>query len=266
MKTTLSQLILRYLIFIGIPFVICKRLEKLMYKNLSSEIKAQLNKEVKCSEEDVQKFPDVENISENCKDALNKRGGSDPVTLWFAKIFVVDFAVKAAIAGAIGSTIWSNTADNAAGVLAKYSSVMLSAPGKKFAKLVNKLRRVDNIDKKYQDVKELLLDKNLSVSDKLDLLKIKLEITLKELKGVKRTKFILFVIAALLFFFGGGKLIPSGTCSIFTALMERLRALLQDDTDEAVRKALIEVYLEYNAPLPQELIPQPIKDAINGIE
>jgi len=56
--------------------------------------------------------------------------------------------------------------------------------------------------------------------------------------------------------------------------MERLRALLDvNDTDEEIRKALIEVYREYNArlpeelmPLSEELIPQAIKDAINGIE
>jgi len=78
----------------------------------------------------------------------------------------------------------------------------MNAPGKKFVKFVDKLR---GIDPKYEtDIKELILDKTLTVAEKLELLKIKIEQTVKELKGVKRTKFILFVIAVLLFFFGGG--------------------------------------------------------------
>ena len=147
----------------------------------------------------------------------------------------------------------------------------LNAPGKKFVKFVNKLR---GIFINYDDIKELLLDKDLTVVDKLELLKIKIEQTIKELTGIKRTKFILFVIAALIFFFDGEQFLPAGTSTAFTALMERLRALLGvNDSDEDIRKALIEVYYEYNSPLPKELIPLPdekipqaIKDAINGIE
>lgn len=265
MQISLGKLVLRYLVFIGIPFLIAKRLEKFMMNRLDPEVKAKLNEELKkFPEEDVRKFTDIEDISENTQTGLDNRGGAGPVAVWFAKIVVVDFAVKVAIGGAIGSTIWSGTADNAAGAIAKYGTAILNAPGKKFAKLVKKLR---GIDPKYDDIKELLLDKDLTVAEKLELLKIKIEQTIKELKGVKRTKFILFVIAALLFFFGGGQFIPAGTSTAFAALMERLRALVGvNDSDEDIRKALIEVYHEYNAPLPEELIPQAIKDAINGIE
>lgn len=265
MQIPLGKLLLRYLVFVGIPFLIAKRLEKMMMARLSPEVKAKLTEELKkFSEEDVRKFPNIEGISESTKTGLDNRGGGGPLAIWFAKVIVVDFGVKIAIASAIGSTIWSGTADNAAATIATYGTAILNAPGKKFAKLVNKLR---GIDPKYNDIKELLLDKNLTLAEKLELLKIKIEQTIKELKGVKRTKFILFVIAALLFFFGGGQFIPAGNSAAFAALMERLRALVGvNDSDEDIRKALIEVYYEYNAPLPQELIPQAIKDAINGIE
>ena len=272
MSIPLSKLLLRYLVFVGIPFVIARRLEKFMMNRLSPEVKAKLNEELKrFPDTEVQKFPDIEDVSENTRNSLDNRGGADPITVWLAKILVVDFGIKAAIAGGLGASIWSGTADTAAASIAKYGSAILSAPGKnkKLVRFVNKLR---GIDPKYDDIKAVLLDNQLSVSDKLEVLKIKIEQTVKELKGVKRTKFILFVIATLLFFFGSGKLLPPGTNTAFAALMERLRALLGiNDADENIRKTLIEVYYEYNAPLPNELIPeekipQAIKDAINGIE
>lgn len=268
----LSKVILRYLIFVGIPYLLAKRLEKIMVNRLDPELKARLNEELKkFPEEDVRKFPDIEDISEDTRAGLDNRGGAGPILAWLAKIVVADFAVKVAIAGAIGSTVWSDIADHAAGKIAKYGTALLNAPGTKFAKLVNKLR---GIDPKYEGIKELLLDKDLTVTDKLELLQVKIDQTIKELKGRKRTKFILFVIAALFFFVGGGQYLPAGTSTAFAALMERLRALLGvNDNDEDIRKAIIEVYREYNAPLPQELIPlaeemipQAIKDAINGIE
>jgi hypothetical protein len=235
---------------------------------MDPEVKAKLNEELKrFPEKDVQKFPEIEDISEDTRVGLDNRGGAGPLAVWLAKIVVVDFSVKVAIAGAIGSTIWSGTADNAAGALAKYGTAILNAPGKKFAKFVSKLKKIQNVDPRYESIKELMLDNDLTVAEKLELLKIKVEQTVKELKGVKRTKFILFVIAALLFFFGGGTFIPAGTSTVFAALMERLRALLGvNDTEDDIRNALIEVYKEYNAPLPEELIPQAITDAINGIQ
>lgn len=101
-----------------------------------------------------------------------------------------------------------------------------------------------------------MLDKNLSVKEKLELVRIKVEQTLKTLKGAKRTKFILFVIPTLIFFFGGRL---TGNVAVFTAVMERLQALLGMDgfelfeEDLKVKGALIDVYLEYNVPLPEEL-------------
>lgn len=41
---------------------------------------------------------------------------------------MTDFSIKTAIAGVVGASIWSETADNGAAQLAKYGSAMLSAP------------------------------------------------------------------------------------------------------------------------------------------
>jgi len=106
--------------------------------------------------------------------------------------------------------------DNAAGAIAKYGTAMINAPGKKFVKFVNKLR---GIDPKYEsDIKELILDKILTVAEKLELLKIKIEQAVIELKSPRRVKFILFIISTLLFFFGCGKLFEPGNIVAFSAI------------------------------------------------
>lgn len=115
-----------------------------MMKRLNPEVKTKSSEELKkFPEEDVRKFPNIKDISENTQTGLDNRGGAGPVAVWFAKIVVADFAVKVAIAGAIGSTIWSGTADNAAGSIAKYGTAILNVPGEKFAKFVKKLRGID---------------------------------------------------------------------------------------------------------------------------
>lgn len=83
-----------------------------------------------------------------------------------------------------------------------------------------------------------MLDRNLSVKHKLELVRIKVEQTIKTLKGAKSTKFILFVMATLMFFFGGQL---SESVTVFTALMERLRALLGMNGEEDF-KALLSMY------------------------
>ena len=117
------------------------------------------------------------------------------------KVFINDFAIKAAITGGIRSSIWSKTVDNVAAQLAKYSSVMLSAPGKKFVRLYHRIKKVD--PEYSMDIKEILLGNELTNQNKVELLKIKIESALKKLKGAKRKQFILFVIATLLFSIGG---------------------------------------------------------------
>jgi hypothetical protein len=249
MQIQLSKLLLRYLVFIGIPYLIAKRLEKFLINRLDPEIKTKLNKELK-------RFPEIEtvseneidNVSKNTKDGLNTRGGVGPVGLWFTKVVVVDFAVKVAIAGGIGATIWSNIADNAAANVVKFGTAILQAPGNKFKNFYVKVRGID--PQHTQDIREILLDKDLSINEKLELVRIKVEQTVKNLKGAKRTKFILFVMATLLFFFGGSL---TGNVAAFTALMDRLRALLGMDVEGDLKGALIDVYFEYNAPFPEDL-------------
>ena len=88
-------------------------------------------------------LPELDTISEHTKDSLDACGGVNPVVVWAIKLVIDDFAIKAAIAGAVGASIWSETVDNAAAQLAKYGSVTLSAPGKKFKDLYHRIKGVD---------------------------------------------------------------------------------------------------------------------------
>nr|YP_009308935.1 hypothetical protein [Toxarium undulatum]AOS86678.1 hypothetical protein [Toxarium undulatum] len=232
------KILLRYLIFVGIPYAIARSIEKYFWKHASPELKKELKKNLK-------NLPELDTVSEVTKDSLDTRGGANPLILWFVKVVVTNSAIKAAIAGAVGASIWSETADNAAAQLAKYGSALLATPGKKFLRLYNRIKGID--PQHSLDIKEILLDKELTNQDKLDLLKIKIERVLKNLKGSKRKQFILLVISAILFSVGGN-------FALFAWFMERLRALLGTNDDvETLREYIIESYREYNAPLPQEL-------------
>ena len=146
-------------------------------------------------------MPEHDTVSEHTKDSLDTRGGANPVLLWITKVVISDFAIKTAIAGAVGASIWLDTADNAAAQLAKDGSAILSAPGKKF---VRPYRRIKGVDPQYSmDIKEILFDKELTNKDKVELLKIKIESALKNLKGSKRKQFLFFVIATILFSVSG---------------------------------------------------------------
>lgn len=244
------KFLLRYLLFVGIPYLVARRIEKYFWEHADAELKRKVNKELK-------NLP----LSENTKDSLDVRGGYGPITVWLAKLIMSDFAIKISIAGAVGASIWSETADNAAGQLAKYGSIILSTPGKKFARLYSRIRGVD--PQHSIDIKEILLDKDLTNTDKLELLKIKIESALKNLKGAKRKQFIFFIIATLLFSVGGN-------FALFAWFMERLRALIgtNDDVD-TIREYVIDSYREFNAPLPRELaemIPEEISKSITNID
>ena len=138
---------------------------------------------------------------------------------------------------------------------------MLSAPGKTFVRLYN---RIKGIDSQYSmDVREILFDNKLTNKEKVKLLKIKIESALNNLKGSKRKQFILFVIATILFSVGGN-------FALFAWFMERLRALIgtNDDVD-TIREYVIESYREFNAPLPRELVeilPDEIIQSITNID
>jgi hypothetical protein len=66
------------------------------------------------------------------------------------------------------------------------------------------------------DIRKILFNSELTNKDKVELLKIKIESVLKNLKGSKRKQFIFFVIATILFSVGGN-------FAIFAWFMERLR-------------------------------------------
>ena len=244
------KLLFRYLIFIGVPYVIATRIEKYFWKHANPELKKEL-----------EELPELDTVSEATKDSLDTRGNTNPVIVWFAKVVMSDFGIKAAIAGAIGASIWSETADNTAAQLSKYGPAMLAAPGKKFVRLYNRIKGID--PQHSLAIKEILFDKELTNNDKAELLRIKIDSVLKDLKGSKRKKFILFVIAAILFN-------VNGDVALFTWFMERLRALIgtNDDVD-TIQKYLIESYREYNAPLPEELakvLPDAIVKSITNIK
>lgn len=245
------KLLLRYLIFVGIPYFIGKRIEKYFWEHASPELKRELDKKLK-------NLPELDTIPEHNKDSLDIRGGANPVILWVMKVIMSDFGIKAAITGAVTASIWADTADNSAAQLAKYGSAILSAPGKKFARLYHKIKGVDA--QHSMDIKEILFDKKLANKDKVELLKIKIASVLKKLKGPKRKQFILFVISMLLFSVGGN-------FPLFAWFMERLRALIgtNDDVD-TIREYIVESYKEFNAPLPRELFPDEIIQSITSID
>ena len=250
----ITHILLRYLVFIGIPYFIAKGIEKYFWEHTSPEFKKQFNKKLK-------NFSELDTVSVSSKDGLGNRGGAAPVLFWLTNLIMKDFAIKVALGGAVGASIWSETADNAAAQLAKYGSAMLSAPGKKFVRLYRSLRGID--PQHSMDIRQILLDRELTNNDKVELLRIKIENALKNLKGSKRKQFILFVIATVLFSVGGNFV-------LFAWFMERLRALLGtgDDVD-TVREYVIESYSEFNAPLPQELVevlPEEIIQAITNVD
>jgi hypothetical protein len=100
------------------------------------------------------------------------------------------------------------------------------------------------------DIREILLERNISNKEKLELLRIKIVYSLKHLKGKKRIVFITTTISLLTFFLGNAT-------PVFALFMGSLRELLGGtDDEETLRDCLIALYMEYNAPLPEELINQ----------
>ena len=224
--------ILRYLLFVGVPYTIALKIEKRFWQHRRLEEKnnPEIGNEAK---------PNAET------EPLNVKGGFTEPVSWVAAFILKDFAIKVAIVSAVGVSIWQEAADQAVQSAVKYAGPIIAAPGKKVWHLANKIRGVDS---QLQDsVKEIVFNQNLTVGEKAELLRIKVEYAIKNMKGAKRIQFLTFVLAIAIFFFG--KSFP------FVAwVMERLRALIGHDEEvEDVAKYLIEVYREYNAPLPREL-------------
>lgn len=221
-RNKISKLILRYVVFVGISYILARKLEKLFWKNIDEETKKKIGNELTKSNN---------SIGDSTGKALNSKGGTiDPITISILKLIVVDFSLKIAIAGAFTSSIWSESADNAAGHIARYSGAILAAPGRKLGQMARRLKGI-NLDH-TKDIKEILLDKTLTLEEKMEFLKLKIDYALKNLKGKKRKQFILVLVAILTFFYGNNIV-------GFTWLWERIKVFIGR---------------EYNAPLPEELV------------
>ena len=113
-----------------------------------------------------------------------------------------DFAFRAALTWLVGSTIWSYTADTAVKQVFKCSSLIAATPGFKFKNILKKLQRINN---HYTlDIKEILLEKNISNKEKLKLIIVKIRYALRNLKGRRRLLFIATTIALLTFLLRNG--------------------------------------------------------------
>jgi hypothetical protein len=216
--------LLRYLIFVGIPYSIAKKIEKRYLRSKSN--------------------------SDNKPDSppTDLRGGEIFTATGIIALLMKDLAFKAAITGLVGSSIWYDTADNAVEQVLKYASVITAAPGHKFIKIIKRFRNIDN--NHALDIKEILLEKNISNREKCELIKLKVQYSLKNIKGKKRVTFITATIALLVFFLGNGT-------PVFSYFMASLRELLGgEDDQDSLKSYIIDIYREYNAPLPKELITQ----------
>lgn len=231
------RLLLRYLIFVGVPFAIARRIEKYFWKNIDIDTKKKIGDELT-----------KVNIDNSSGEALDNRGGAiGPITLGFIKFIMVDFGLKVVITTGVGATIWSEAADNGVEHLVKYCGAITAAPGRKLARIASHFR--DQTDQSLE-IKEIVLDKRLSFEEKVELLKLKIDYALKNLKGKKRKQFILLLIATLAFFYGNNIV-------GFTWLWERLRAFIgRGEDDEAIKDLIITTYRQYNAPLPEGILEQ----------
>jgi hypothetical protein len=115
-------------------------------------------------------------------DVKEMRGGVI-ISAGIIALLMKDFAVKVAIMGLFGSTIWSDTSDNMAEHILRYGSSICAVPGRKLKKIIKKLQGLD--DRHTLDIKEILLEKNISNKEKLELLRLKIAYAMKNLTGKK---------------------------------------------------------------------------------
>ena len=99
---------------------------------------------------------------------------------------MVNLPVKAAIEGSIGSTIWFESFDNAATNITQYAGDIAAAPGRKLIRIANRLKNINPDHTQY--IKEILLDNQLTVKEKVEFFKLKIDYVLKNLKGNRRFK------------------------------------------------------------------------------
>ena len=220
--------ILRYLIFVGVPYTIARQTEKIYKRYLKGK-----------------NNPD--NKPDSDTKPIDLRGGEN-FTTSIKEWIIENLAFRIAISSLIMSSIWYDTADNVINQLFLYSKSIVAAPGYRFIGIITKFRNMDH--NHALDIKEILLEKNISNRDKFELIQLKIQYALKHLRGKKRACFITATIALLTFFLGNDS-------AIFAYFMANLRELLGGENDqESLRSYIIGIYREYNAPLPKELITQ----------
>lgn len=233
MKAPLFRYVLRYLIFCGVPYVLAKKIERKYLKS---------NRDLSDKSDGPESNKDLSDKSNSPE--LNIRGGG--ITATIIALLMKDLAFKAAITGLVGSAIWSDTADNLAEQVLRYGGAISAAPGRKLKNIIKKLQGVDS---NYAlDIREILLERSLSNKEKLELIRVKIQYAMKNLKGKRKILFVTTTISLLIFFLGNGT--PA-----FTYFMAGLRELfVGNDDPDTLKKCVIEIYKEYNAPLPEELI------------
>lgn len=166
----ISKLMIRYLICVGVPYLLARKFEKFFWKKINDENQTQIKEELTNST----KGP--------TKKSLNRRGGGfDPITLAIMKRAIADFGIKVAIVTGFTSLIYSEGADRAVKHIIRYSNVIIAAPGRKLTRIVKKLKKI-NLEYS-NDIEEILIDKELTSKEKIEFLKLKIDYALKKLKG-----------------------------------------------------------------------------------
>jgi hypothetical protein len=230
-QANIVKYLLRYLLFVGIPYAIAKQIEKNYLRSRSKPY-------------------DKPDSLDNKPDSLpvDFRGGELITLSGFVAFIMKDLAFRVAFTGLVGSSIWSDTADTTTGQVVKYAGAIAAAPGTKLLKILKRFRGMNG--NHTLDIKEILLEKNISNEEKFEMVKVRVQYALKNLKGKKRITFITTTVALLVFFLGNGT--PA-----FVYFMAGLREMLGGrDDQESLKEYIIEIYREYNAPLPEELITQ----------
>jgi hypothetical protein len=185
------------------------------------------------------------------KSRKDLRGGDNTNVLipHLINLFTKDRAVRISLTSFFITVIVNEFNESIVGGMIQSTPSILAAPNdkKKFLGLSKKIRNILGTPD-IIELRELLLDKNLSPDDKLQLFKIKVLAILKTLHGKKRVYFIITIISFLIFIFGNNT-------PIFGLFWSSLRELFKaNDFDQDIDVHLIEIYREFNAPLPEELI------------
>jgi len=194
----------------------------------------------------MQKF-----FPEKPKPVLDLRGG-DPFASARArtlKYLLKDRSFRAAIVATFATVIGTEFHQQIIDALIKCSPTIIACPKDKI-RLTSKVRKILRATQytQFEEIKEILLNDAITTSDKLELLIIKVKAVLRNLRGIKRNYFILTLLSLLIFLYGNNTV-------AFTTFWSSLRELfgatpLSDDVDEY----LIDLYREYNAPLPEDLV------------